>query len=66
MKTIPSVLLSGCQLLGNRQGTRADAVFNQRPRLTRAFGELMSTVQWEGGLGKANTESFICIFHSFY
>lgn len=32
---------------------RAVAVFNQRPCLTRALGELMSTVQWEGGLGES-------------
>lgn len=32
---------------------RAVAVFNQRPRLTRALGELMSTVQWEGELGES-------------
>lgn len=44
---------------------RAVAVFNQRPCLTRALGELMSTVQWEGW-EKANRESFIFIFHYFY
>lgn len=53
MKMIPSVLLSGCQLLGNRQGTRAVAVFIRGPRLTRAFGELMSIVQREGWLAES-------------
>lgn len=53
MKTVPLVLLPGCQLPGNRGGTRAVAVFNQRPRLTRALGELMSTVEWEGGMGES-------------
>lgn len=53
MKMIPLVLLSGCQLLGNRQGMRAVAVFNQRPCLTRALGELMSTVQREGWLAES-------------
>lgn len=53
MKMIPSVLLSGCQLPGTRQGTRAVAVFNQGPRLTRVLGELMRAVQWEGGRGES-------------